>query len=118
MRITKIYFKRLSRVAAFFSGVVLASAFVLLTVPSPQEPEQTTQQTEQSDLSNLGELLAGYTIESTFTPPNREPSFTLTNNGQALTSVQLQEMGFAITVQSRCKVSVSQGDQHESIYCQ
>lgn len=118
MRITKIYFKRLSRVFTFFAGVVLASAFVLLTIPEPEVSENTVQsESINADLPQLNELLSGYTVESTFTPPNRTPSFTLTNNGQALTSHELQGMGFDVSVQSRCNVTVSKGDQHEQIFC-
>ncbi|NNN47430.1 zonular occludens toxin domain-containing protein [Vibrio sp. 2-2(8)] len=116
MRITKIYFRKYSRLAALTFGCV--STFVLMMIVTPPQPTNAViDETPAATASDLKSLLGGYRITSYSALPNAPVNFELDKGGSKLTSYELRSMGFEITSSSRCEVTVSQGGQSETINC-
>lgn len=116
MRITKIYARKYSRVFAFMAGIALAFGVNRLTQESPVTLH-TNHSTVQVETINVHELLEGYTIARFSNFPNAPVSFELRNKGDALSSLQLADLGLSFTVVNRCNITINQGDSYETVYC-
>ncbi|OCH17126.1 zonular occludens toxin domain-containing protein [Aliivibrio logei] len=117
MRMTKIYFKKYSKIMMFTVGALLSYSYALLTAPDivPDQDIEIVDTTAKDKLSNL---LNGYKITSYSNFPNQPVKFTLKNKkGEPLYSDDLNSMGFDFDVKSRCHIIIIQGENNESLYC-
>ncbi len=116
MRITKIYFKKYSKILMFTVGALLSYSYALFTAPEIAQQEITT--VDNTDENKLKDLLSGYKITSYSNFPNQPVKFTLNNKqGEQLYSDDLNSMGFDFDVKSRCHIIIKQGENNESLYC-
>ncbi len=112
MRITKIYARKWSRVTAFAFGVTLAAGLAYIIMPKPETELTQTEMTETEKLD-----FKGYRIASYANLPNRPIYFELDKSGNRITSTQLTALGYQFSSESRCLITVSQGQHHENVHC-
>ncbi|ENL3532000.1 TPA: zonular occludens toxin domain-containing protein [Vibrio cholerae] len=120
MRITKILFRKYSRVAMFAVGAAFGAAFWHFTSPEPeliQLVQAQNQMLSSQPDSKLSELLGGFTISRYTALPDAPVTFELSNGAKRLTSYELQSMGFEIEPLSRCEIIIKSGAQNETIHC-
>lgn len=103
MRMTKIYFKRYSRILAFALGAV--GSYALAYLQYYQEPLTVVQEVNTVSLS---ETLSGYSISSYTNLPFSRPYYEISNNATGLTldSKQLHEMGYGLQYGGACRLTV------------
>ncbi|MDN3617022.1 zonular occludens toxin domain-containing protein [Vibrio gallaecicus] len=114
MRLTKIYGRKYSRIFSFTAGALFTFAISLYYMPEPVKSEVT--QVEHNTQS-IADLLDGYRVVSAWNPPNQLPAFTLDKSGHRLTSYELRDMGFNVTVLSSCTIRVSNGQLSHKVFC-
>lgn len=121
MRITKIYFKKYSRIFTFTIGGVLASSlmtFLFYDKLFPVKIETEIVEVKAQQQKKLSELLAGFKITSFANFPNQPVRFTLKDKTtKTLYSDDLNSMGFDFDIKSRCHIIITDGNQNESVYC-
>ncbi|MCA0776731.1 zonular occludens toxin domain-containing protein [Vibrio vulnificus] len=117
MRITKIHFRKYSRVFAFSCGALFGAAVWYATTPdAPQTAVIESAQSTQSDKS-LSELLANFKITRYSSLPNQDVNFELSNGSTRLTSHELRSMGFEITPVNRCEITIKSQGQAQNVNC-
>lgn len=117
MRITKIYFKKYSKILMFSVGALLAYSYAWLTAPEVT-PVQDIKTVDVTNQKKLTDLVSGYKITSYSNFPNQPVKFTLKNKkGDLLYSDDLNSMGFDFDIKSRCHIIILQGENNESLYC-
>ncbi|CAH8189026.1 Zot domain-containing protein [Vibrio aestuarianus] len=114
MRITKIYYRKYSRISMFILGSLLS--FSILQLFSSEPDTQVIQQIE-SDIKPENFDLSGYKIVSYMRAPNAPLYFELDKSGQRITSVQLESKGYTFISDSRCNITVRQGGKNEKLHC-
>ncbi|MUK51440.1 zonular occludens toxin domain-containing protein [Aliivibrio fischeri] len=117
MRITKIYFKKYSKILMFSVGALLAYSYAWFTAPEPV-PVPQVNTVDVTNQKRLTDLLSGYKITSYSNFPNQPVKFILKNKkGDLLYSDDLNSMGFDFDIKSRCHIIILQGENNESLYC-
>lgn len=104
MRMTKIYFKRLSRPIAMVIGAVISYAVAYHQYYIP--PVDLTQEVE---VVNLADTLSGYSITSYTNLPYSSPYYEITQvqTGKTLDTMKLTEMGFKWQDGGACRITVT-----------
>ncbi|GAL09054.1 hypothetical protein JCM19233_19 [Vibrio astriarenae] len=115
MRLTKIHFRKYSRVFAFSVGLVVAAVSTYLLIP--YLPQSFEPQITQGDQAKPEIDLKGFKIVSYMRTPNEPLYFELDKKGVRLTSLQLASSGYTFSSDSRCNVQLIKGASYETITC-
>lgn len=114
MRITKIYYRKYSRISMFILGSIIS--FSIMQFFSSEPDTQIIHQID-SDIKPESFDFSGYKIVSYMRAPNAPLYFELDKSGQRITSVQLESKGYSFISDSRCNITVSQGGKNEKLHC-
>lgn len=118
MRITKIYARKYSRITCFGVGALLSCALTFFIAPTFQTSEPETIQTVEVKTEKPQPLnLSGYRIVSYMHLPDEPFYFELDKSGKRINAHELASLGYSFTPQSRCNITISQGEQHETLTC-
>ncbi|MQL47275.1 assembly protein [Photorhabdus khanii] len=113
MKLTKIYFKKYSRILCFTAGVFMAFAYSFLTEKEKALPvayQPVKQEAHSVDLTDL-KITSSYRLGST-------ANYDFTNaKKEKITSDALIKAGFNIVYIDSCTVDLIKGGKHEKVTC-
>ncbi len=112
MRITKIYFKTISRPLAFLAGITLS--YFIFDSGNDGIISQAVASVESVDVSPYKD----YKIVSYSKMPNSTPFYTLKLDDKTITSEALTKLGLTLTNVSRCQLKIANQKQESlSLTC-
>ena len=116
MRITKIYFRKVSRIAAFMAGAgVVAVAHAITAPPDPDSKAVDSTVNYQEEIAKTFE---GYTIASYANWPNKPYSYVFNLKGEKITSERLRLEGYKVKSRGKCEaLIVGEHGEYTSIFC-
>lgn len=119
MRITKIYFRKWSRVAAFSIGVLASFAITsYLTYQDKPTSEKTTTVVEVEPKQTLQQMFDGWKITSYANYPGQLASYGFVDSkGVFVTAEVLRQKGIKVKSRGACEALLVQGEEYVSIYC-
>ena len=115
MRITKIYARQYSRITLFLIGAVLSGLITYAVMPTPEDDAPIIKQAKKAAPSKFD--FTGYKIAAYMLMPDEPLFFELDRSGNRINSHELLAMGYTFQASSRCNITISQGEQHETITC-
>ncbi len=120
MRITKIYFKKWSRLKLVLLGALIPSIyFYAFYEPNTNSTESiTVNQVKESQEKILAAKISfsDFKVISYSSLPNFE-RFTLASPDTSLTSNQLISMGYKVTVTNACQITLEKDGHNETVFC-
>jgi uncharacterized protein YnzC (UPF0291/DUF896 family) len=115
MRITKIYFRKWSRIAFFAIGAV--ACFILLEITS-EEKKTPLNTIEVEPSKSLREQFLDWSISGFSNLPGQLSNYQfIDTEGQQQTADLLRRKGFTIKSRGTCEALIVKGDDYVSIYC-
>lgn len=118
MRITKIYFRKWSRIAAFTAGVISTFVLTLLVTPAPTAPTNTTKVVSTQPKPDFQQLYHGWKIVSYANWPGQFASYQFIDaDGNSVSAEFLRKNGITIKSRGACEALLVQGEDYVSIYC-
>jgi len=119
MRISKIYFKKWSRISAFVLGVVLTIAITQFSnIKEEAAAIVKTEETQVEPILDLQSRFDGWLIKSYANWPGQLSSYQfLDSNGEEVTSESLRLKGIKVKSRGACEALLVEGGEHVSIYC-
>lgn len=117
MRITKIHFRKYSRIAMFAAGAIASFAIMELVSPEPQVQQVASTENVEKSIDITKVDLTGYQIVSYMRMPNQPLYFEIDKNGTRLNSVELLALGYTFEPVSRCHINLIQGESYEQVFC-
>jgi hypothetical protein len=116
MRITKIYFRKWSRVSSFFIGSVLTFSILMATSNNPSKP--TNKPFIENNQEALSDIYSGWRIIGFSIFPGQPSEYNFINqNGDSFTSRTMRKKGITIKSRGSCEALLIKGDDYASIYC-
>lgn len=116
MRITKIYFRKWSRVTSFFLGSILTFSILMATSNDSVEPSNSNH--HDSTIEPLYKTYSDWRIIGYSNFPGQPSSYTFTNqDGDRLSAETLRKKGLIIKSRGACEALLIKGDDYASIYC-
>lgn len=116
MRITKIYFRKWSRVGAFLLGTIAT-----LAAASPyifQEDNQPSETQTENSTINLTDQFSDWFITGYSNFPGQLANYNfIDSQGHSTSSEVLRKQGIKITSRGSCEALLIKGDDYVSIYC-
>ncbi|QYM90984.1 zonular occludens toxin domain-containing protein [Dickeya zeae] len=116
MKITKIYFKRFSRIVCFLTGSILALGFTSFN--QPDKPASSPVITAEPEKKNTDDLMVS---ELKITASRRfggEAFYQFTDRkGQKYTSDDLSARGYKLFYVDSCNVQLLKGGKNEMVKC-
>lgn len=115
MRITKIYFRKWSRLTFMALGAI--SCFVILEVTS-EKKEVPVNTTQVEPSKQLKEQFLGWTISGFANLPGQLSNYQFIDlEGQQKTAELLRKKGFIVKSRGACEALITKGDDYVSVYC-
>lgn len=117
MRLTKVYMKRFSKVAAFAFGAFLSLCIIGGFVAYQIEPEVVVSVAPVLDVTDEEkQLFKNAKIVSFSVLPGRQPIFYLKTDNSTISSRELLARGFSLSMQSKNAITFTKGAYRETIY--
>lgn len=119
MRITKIYFRKWSRVAAFSIGVI--SCFAITVFINDEHEffqEKTAEVADSEPKKTLRQMFDGWKIISYANYPGELASYRfIDSKGDHVSAEVLRQKGINVKSRGSCEALLVQGAEYVSIYC-
>lgn len=117
MRITKIYARKYSRLTALSFGALISGLLVYFFAPH-EKPELDSSIVQSApEIVPVNFDFSGYKIVSYMHLPDEPIYFELDKSGRRINSHELESLGYQFKPLSRCNISISQGEQNETLTC-
>lgn len=131
MRITKIYFRRFSKVGMLAAGIVAGSALASY-IQQPEPVDEVVQEqpvipdeqvvtdpalplpegTEDEKPMTIAQRFDGYTVTGVAAGPDREPIYVQIGNGESVYNLQsLRASGYVVKMVNQCEVLLMTQDR-------
>ncbi|RDL42622.1 assembly protein [Marinomonas piezotolerans] len=116
MRITKIYFRKWSRLTFFALGMI--SCFALLEITSEKEEKPITETVMVEPTKPLREQFSGWSISGFANFPGQLSNYQfIDTDGKKQTAELLRKKGFTVKSRGDCEALITKGDDYVSVYC-
>ena len=117
MRITKIYARKWSRVAAFAFGVVITFIFMMLSDDTPAVTSKDKSEVIEST-ETLKQLHNDWLITSYSNYPNQPDKYNfIDSEGIKYSSESLANKGVLLIAKGSCEVEIIKGNENVTVYC-
>lgn len=116
MRISKIYFRKWSRITFFVFGVVSCFAILEIFVNKADTTSQPVKVVEP--VKPLKDELSGWLISGFANFPGQLSNYQFTDSeGKKHTAKLLRKKGYVVKSRGACEALITKGDEYVSLYC-